>query len=273
MTKNENTPLQFGKGVLCYIEMEELLQIPVSDITVNPYQPRTEFSVEKLTELAESIRENGLIQPVIVRKSQVWGYELLAGERRWRASKIAGLEKIPAIVKELTDQEMMLQAIIENLQRDNLNPVEEAKSYQTLIDKGMTHDEIARSMGKSRPYISNLVRLLNLTPKVLQAVQDNQISQAHARLLVPLADREQERWLENILSETLSVHQLEHLLKPKQRKVTSRKENLFKSDMEEQLKQLLGLPVSIKMKNKESGMIQISFQNQEEFHRFINTLK
>lgn len=268
-----HTPLQFGKGVLFYIEMEELLQIPVNDITVNPYQPRTEFSVDKLTELADSIKENGLIQPIIVRKSQVFGYELLAGERRWRASKIAGLKKIPAIIKDLTDQEMMLQAIIENLQRDDLNPVEEAKSYQALVDKGMTHDEIARSMGKSRPYVSNLVRLLNLTPKVLKAVQENQISQAHARLLVPLPDQEQGKWLESILSDKLSVHQLEQLLKPKQKKATEKKENLFKTDMEEQLKQALGLPVTIKMKNKDAGMIQISFQDQEEFHRFINTLK
>ena len=166
--------------------MEKLEKIAVKDIRTNPFQPRKVFDQEKLEELAQSIKENGLIQPIIVRKSPIIGFELLAGERRFRASKIAGLDLVPAIIKELTDQEMMRQAIIENLQREDLNPIEEAISYQKLVDHGYKHDQIAQFMGKSRPYISNMLRLLHLAPSVQEAVIQNDISSAHARVLVPL---------------------------------------------------------------------------------------
>ncbi|KXT74228.1 Chromosome (plasmid) partitioning protein ParB / Stage 0 sporulation protein J [Streptococcus sp. DD10] len=171
-----------------------------------------------MTELAESIKQNGLIQPIIVRKSTILGYELLAGERRLRASRLAGLQLIPAIVKELTDQEMMLQSIIENLQRDNLNPIEEAKSYQTLVNRGMTHEELAKSIGKSRPYISNSLRLLQLSLSIQQSVINQTISQAHARLLVSFSPKEQEEWLQRILHEELSVRRLEELTKSKKKR-------------------------------------------------------
>lgn len=258
--------------MLFYIAMEKFLHIPINDISVNPYQPRSEFSTEKLTELSKSIIENGLIQPIIVRKSQIFGYELLAGERRLRASKLAGLTEIPAIVKELTDQEMMLQSIIENLQRDDLSPLEEAKSYQTLIDKGMTHDDIAIKLGKSRPYISNLVRLLKLSKVVQIALNNHEISQAHARLLVPFSDYEQEEWLQKIIKEDLSVHQLESLTKIKKvkKKITG---NPFQKEMESKLKKILGLPVSIRLASNQSGSVTIHFKNQEEFNNIINSLK
>ena len=126
--------------------MEEFKIVQIKDIQKNPYQPRKEFSEEKIQELAQSIKENGLIQPIIVRKSPVLGYEILAGERRYRASIAAGLSEVPVIVKQLSDQDMMLHSIIENLQRENLNPIEEAKAYQSLIDKGFTHTEIAEKM-------------------------------------------------------------------------------------------------------------------------------
>lgn len=143
--------------------MEELRTLNISEIHPNPYQPRVHFDETKLAELAQSIRENGLIQPIIVRKSSIIGYELLAGERRLRASQLAGLTEIPAVVKDLTDDDLLRQAIIENLQRSDLNPIEEAQSYNNLINKGLTHDKIAQIMGKSRPYISNILRLLNLS--------------------------------------------------------------------------------------------------------------
>ena len=146
--------------MLFYIQMENFQYIALKDIRTNPYQPRKEFSQKKIEELAASIKENGLIQPIILRKSSLFGYEILAGERRFRAASFLGLETIPAVVKELSDDEMLKQAIIENLQREDLNPIEEAESYQNLVDKGLTHDEIAKIMGKSRPYISNIVRLL-----------------------------------------------------------------------------------------------------------------
>ena len=164
--------------------MEELKIIQLSEIQKNPYQPRKDFSEEKIQELAQSIKENGLIQPIIVRQSPVIGYEILAGERRYRASIVAGLSEVPVIVKNLSDQDMMVHSIIENLQREDLNPVDEAKAYQSLINKGFTHADIAEKMGKSRPYITNLVRLLNLSPSILKEVESGRLSQAHARLLI-----------------------------------------------------------------------------------------
>jgi len=195
--------------------MEELKIIQLSEIQKNPYQPRKDFSEEKIQELAQSIKENGLIQPIIVRQSPVIGYEILAGERRYRASIVAGLSEVPVIVKNLSDQDMMVHSIIENLQREDLNPVDEAKAYQSLIDKGFTHADIAEKMGKSRPYITNLVRLLNLSPSILKEVESGRLSQAHARLLINLSKKDQENLLKRIQEEDLSVRQVERLLQEK----------------------------------------------------------
>ena len=252
--------------------MEKLQEINIGEIRPNPYQPRMEFSEEKLDELAASIKENGLIQPIIVRKSQLIGYELLAGERRLRASKRAGLVNIPAIVKELTDQEMRYQAIIENLQREDLNPIEEAKSYQELVERGLKHEEIAQIMGKSRPYISNCIRLLQLSNPLLDALKQGELSQGHARLLVKLAEKEQISWLHQIKQQGLSVRQLEQSLTPKDKNKV-KKDNLFLREEENKLEKLLGSKVVIKLKNKTSGSIQIHFSNQEEYQRIINSLK
>ena len=207
--------------------MEELKLIHIKDIQKNPYQPRKEFSKEKIEELAQSIKENGLIQPIIVRQSPVIGYEILAGERRYRASILAGLSEVPVIIKNLSDQEMMIHSIIENLQREDLNPVEEAKSYQSLIDKGFTHAEIAEKMGKSRPYITNLVRLLTLPDFILTEVEAGKLSQAHARLLIQLSTDEQKKLLYRIQTEDLSVRQVEHLLKEEKNKRKSKEKDHF----------------------------------------------
>lgn len=253
--------------------MEELKLIHIKDIQKNPYQPRKEFSKEKIEELAQSIKENGLIQPIIVRQSPVIGYEILAGERRYRASILAGLSEVPVIVKNLSDQDMMLHSIIENLQREDLNPVEEAKSYQSLIDKGFTHAEIAEKMGKSRPYITNLVRLLTLPDFILTEVEAGKLSQAHARLLIQLSTDEQKKLLYRIQTEDLSVRQVEHLLKEEKNKRKSKEKDHFIKEEEENLKKLLGLDVQIRLQKKEAGKITISFHNQEEYQRFINSLK
>ena len=195
--------------------MEEFKLIRISDIQKNPYQPRKEFSKEKIQELAQSIKENGLIQPIIVRQSPVIGYEILAGERRYRASIAAGLTEVPVIIKKLSDQDMMIHPIIENLQREDLNPIEEAKAYQSLIDKGYTHAEIADKMGKSRPYITNLVRLLTLPDFILTEVETGKLSQAHARLLIQLPLKEQKNLLNRIQKEDLSVGRWNIYLKKK----------------------------------------------------------
>ena len=252
--------------------MEEFKIVQIKDIQKNPYQPRKEFSEEKIQELAQSIKENGLIQPIIVRKSPVLGYEILAGERRYRASIVAGLSEVPVIVKQLSDQDMMLYSIIENLQRENLNPIEEAKAYQSLIDKGFTHTEIAEKMGKSRPYITNLVRLLGLPKHILIEVESGRLSQAHARLLIQLSSDKQDKLLNRIQTENLSVRQVEQILQ-KTKKSSRKEKDHFVKEEEQKLKKILGLDVQISLQKKDSGKISISFHNQNEYQQFINSLK
>ena len=246
--------------------------ISITDIQKNPYQPRKEFDGEKLDELAQSIKENGVIQPIIVRQSPVIGYEILAGERRYRASLLAGLKSIPAVVKQLSDQEMMIQSIIENLQRENLNPIEEARAYESLVEKGFTHAEIADKMGKSRPYISNSIRLLSLPEQILSEVENGKLSQAHARSLVGLNKEQQDYFFQRIIEEDISVRKLEALLTEKKQKKLQKNDHFIQNE-EEQLKKLLGLDVEIKLSKKDSGKIIISFSNQEEYSRIINSLK
>lgn len=252
--------------------MEELRTIKISDIHPNPYQPRIHFDEKKLEELAQSIKENGLIQPIIVRKSSVIGYELLAGERRWRASQLAGMTEIPAIIKELSDDDLLYQAIIENLQRSDLNPIEEATSYQKLISKGLTHDEIAQIMGKSRPYISNLLRLLNLSEQTQEAVKAGKISQGHARQLVAFSEEKQAAWIQEIIEKDLSVRALEKILS-KKKKIKTQPKNQFLKEQEELLTKLLGTSTKILQKKNGNGEIRINFNSLEEFERIINNLK
>lgn len=252
--------------------MEELHSIAISDISPNPYQPRVHFHQEKLEELAQSIRENGLIQPLIVRKSAIFGYELLAGERRLRASQLAGLTHVPVVIKELSDEELLYQAIIENLQRSDLTPIEEARSYQRLIEKGLTHDEIAQIMGKSRPYITNMLRLLQLSPPLIQAVEEGTLSQGHARLLIPYSYKEQSEWLQIILAKEMSVRALEMALSSQKKKKKVAKRNLFAQEVEQKLSRLLGTSVQIHQKKNGSGTVNLSFQNLEELERIIHTI-
>ena len=227
--------------------MEKLEKIAVKDIRTNPFQPRKVFDQEKLEELAQSIKENGLIQPIIVRKSP--------------------------IIKELTDQEMMRQAIIENLQREDLNPIEEAISYQKLVDHGYKHDQIAQFMGKSRPYISNMLRLLHLAPSVQEAVIQNDISSAHARVLVPLDEEEQRFWLERIKQDHLNVRTLENKISSKRKQKKQKAKESFLLEEEQRLKKILGTDVTIHSSSQNKGTIQISFSSLDEYQRIINSLK
>ena len=166
---------------------DRLTTIAIKDISPNPYQPRLHFKQEELEELAASIGQNGIIQPIIVRPSDIFGYELVAGERRLRASQLAGLTEIPAIIKQLDNTQSMQQAIIENLQRSDLDPIEEALAYQQLINKKeLTHEELAQFMGKSRPYITNSLRLLQLPKSIQEGLRRGHISTGQARLLLTL---------------------------------------------------------------------------------------
>lgn len=258
---------------------ETLNLINIDDISPNPYQPRLEFKQEELEELSRSIKANGLIQPIIVRKSAIFGYELIAGERRLKASKMAGLSEIPAIIKEISNKESMQLAIVENLQRSDLNPIEEAKAYQQLLDRNqMTHEELAQFMGKSRPYITNCLRLLNLPSDISKAVERGQLSQGHARVLLTLKnEKEQEKWYQKVITEEISVRKLEELVKkskPTKKSSKKNKKNIFIRHQEEELSKLLGVPVSLFLaKSGFKGDLQLHFQSEEDFNRIINRLK
>ncbi|MGT2934967.1 ParB/RepB/Spo0J family partition protein [Streptococcus castoreus] len=252
-----------------------LVQIPIEDIVANPYQPRIQFNQKELEDLANSIKENGLIQPIIVRKSEIFGYELVAGERRFKASKMAGLTKIPAIIKKISTLESMQQAIVENLQRADLNAIEEAKAYRLLIEKNkVTHEEIAKYMGKSRSYISNILRLLQLPDNIIQSVEEGIISAGHARALLTLTNsKEQTFYLHKIINDGLSVRQIEQIVKPKPDKKNQKKDkDIFVTSLERKLAKSLGLKVTLIFKTNNKGQVQLSFSNQEELNRIINKL-
>nr|WP_172356117.1 ParB/RepB/Spo0J family partition protein [Lactococcus insecticola] len=249
---------------------ETIKKLQLSSIVKNPYQPRLSFDPEKLQELSDSIKENGVLQPIIVRKSSIIGYEILAGERRFRASELAGLSEIPAIIRNLTDDEMMLLSILENLQRDDLSLLDEARSLQNLSEKGgMTHAAIAKKLGKSRPYVTNLIRLLSLPDLVLQMLDDHKLSQAHARLLITL-DNEQEQisLAKRIFNENMSVRTLEKLINASKTNQNNKKTpDIFIKAAEKNLAQTLGNPVTITGKK-----IEISYDNLDELNRLIQTI-
>ncbi len=257
---------------------ETVAMLELTEIRRNPYQPRLEFNTEKLRELADSIAEHGILQPIIVRKS-VKGYDIVAGERRFRASKIAEKETIPAIIKELTDTQMMELAIIENLQRENLSPLEEAKSYRELMDElGITQNDVAERLGKSRPYIANMLRLLNLPPRVRKMISEQELSGAHGRTLLPLKDPLQlEAAAKKAVEEKMSVRALESYVKSlsdrsvKKRKKTADKP-AFIARHETRLKERFGTAVEIS-KQRKKGKISFEFRNEEEFKRIISQLE
>ena len=202
----------FEKGLVEEAKPNEIVEISLDEIRSNPYQPRKIFDEEALNELAESIKEHGIVQPIIVKKS-IKGYELVAGERRTKASRIAGLKTIPAIIKNFNDQEMMEIALIENIQRENLNPIEEAMAYDNILkSSNMTQDELAKKFGKSRSYITNILGLLKLPETTKKYVEENKLTMSHARALSKLEDEEQiDRLADKIITEGLNVRTIENI--------------------------------------------------------------
>lgn len=253
--------------------------IDINQIKPNSKQPRKVFDEEKLEELAASIREHGLIQPVILRKAER-GYEIVAGERRWRACRIIGIKEIPCIVKELSDEENMLLAIIENMQREDLNPIEEAEGLKQMIDTyGLTQEEVSRSVGKSRPYIANSLRLLKLSEDIAQYLSEGKLSAGHAKALAGVEDEKMQLWLaEEIIKKELSVRQLEKMIregKPKGRKAAIAKaKSADVKKVEDDLKNALGTRVVLNQNKKgNKGKIEIEFYSKEELERLIELLK
>ena len=252
--------------------------ININEIKPNQNQPRKSFNEEKLEELAASIIENGLIQPVILRKADK-GYEIVAGERRWRACRKAGLKEIPCIIREFADEQNMLIAIIENMQREDLNPVEEAEGLnQMIVNFGMTQEQVSKSVGKSRPYITNALRLLKLPSEIREMLLANQLSAGHARAIAGISDTEKQIQLaEYAIKEGLSVREIEKIIKEENapKKKISRKKAEKSADVrkvEDDLKQIMGTKVNLNQSGKK-GKIEIEYYSRDELERLIEMLK
>ena len=256
---------------------DKIVEIALDEIKKNPYQPRTYFNEEKLNELKESIEKNGLLQPIIVKKA-VKGYYIIAGERRYRAFELLGRKEIPAIIKEMTDEEMMVFAVLENLQREDLSALEESESYKNLMDKmSLTQEELASKLGKSRPYIANSLRLLKLPTEIKIKLEQGLISAAHARTLLALKTKKaMEEVCALVVERKMSVRELEEyvakLLKPKEVKKTKAKD-IFIEEQENILKKRLGTSVTIKQGRNKKGKIEIEFKDNDEFERIISLFK
>lgn len=251
--------------------------INIHDIMPNANQPRKVFNEEKIEELSESIKEHGIIQPIVVRKKET-GYEIVAGERRWRAAIKAELTQVPCILRELSDEQNMLIAIIENMQREDLNPVEEAEGLnQMIVNFGMTQEQISKSVGKSRPYIANSLRLLKLPEYIKEDMAAGKLSAAHGRTLITVEDEEVRKTLcEKIIVEGLSVRATEKLVgeigKDKKKRAAIKVKNPNLAKVESELKECLGTRVIINQNGKK-GKIEIEFFSRDELERLIEMLK
>ena len=245
----------------------------------NRNQPRKEFDKEALSELAASIKQYGILQPIMVQKNGDM-YEIIAGERRWRAAKEAGLKEVPVIVRDYDKQKIMEISIIENIQRENLNPIEEAMAYQCLMEEyGLKHDELADKVSKNRSTITNSMRLLRLSENIQQMIIDGKISTGHAKVLLSVENKEeQEKIAAELISKSLSVRELEKLVKKyiKPRKKKENKEtidySLFYKEYEDKLKDILGTKVQINTKDKNKGRIEIDYYSAAELERIVELL-
>ncbi|MDK2844780.1 MAG: ParB family transcriptional regulator, chromosome partitioning protein [Enterococcus sp.] len=262
------------------VKKEEVLDLPLNELRPNPYQPRKTFDEQSLKELASSIERSGVFQPIIVRRSQIKGYEIIAGERRFRASKLAGKTDIPAIIRDF-DEEMMMQiAVLENLQREDLNPLEEAEAYDMLMKNlKLTQAQVAERLGKSRPYIANYLRLLSLPKLVKEMVQEERLSMGQARTLLGLKDKSNLLKLANrCVKENLTVRQLEKLVsemnEAKEKKKIPRlmkEKPYYLRESEERLMDKFGTSVAIQEKNGK-GKIEIEYLSQNDLTRILDIL-
>jgi ParB family chromosome partitioning protein len=262
------------------VKKEEVLDLPLNELRPNPYQPRKTFDEQSLKELANSIERSGVFQPIIVRRSQIKGYEIIAGERRFRASKLAGKTNIPAIIRDF-DEEMMMQiAVLENLQREDLNPLEEAEAYDMLMKNlKLTQAQVAERLGKSRPYIANYLRLLSLPKLVKEMVQEERLSMGQARTLLGLKDKSNLLKLANrCVKENLTVRQLEKLVsemnEAKEKKKIPRlmkEKPYYLRESEERLMDKFGTSVAIQEKNGK-GKIEIEYLSQNDLTRILDIL-
>lgn len=287
MVKNSKEPKKrgLGRGLEALFdespqvqETEEITEIPLDEIRPNPYQPRKTFDNKSLKELSESIKENGVFQPIIIRKS-VNGYEIIAGERRFRASKLAKKKKIPAIIRKFDEAQMMEVAVLENLQREDLTPLEEAQAYEMLQKNlGLTQAEVSKRLGKSRPYIANYLRLLTLPQKTKRLLQRGELSMGQARTLLGLKDKDGiDDLARKVVKNGITVRQLESLVaklneKEKKPKKKSIKKSAFIRASESQLTDKFGTSVNITEGKKGNGHLAIDFASTDELNRILDLL-
>ncbi len=257
---------------------DQVIEVKIEDIRPNPYQPRKEFDPKALEELKQSVEEHGIIQPLIARKS-IKGYELVAGERRLRAAKLAQLKTVPVVVKDFTDDQLMEIGLIENLQRENLNAIEEAQAYEKLMKRfSLTQEELAKRVGKSRPHVANFIRLLQLPAEVQKLVSEGKLSMGHARALLAVDEEQLKRKLaKKVIEEDLSVRQLEELVQKLPKNVsreTIRKKagkNPLIKQTEDQLRSYFGTSVHVRHGNKK-GKIEIEYYSDEDLQRIIELI-
>lgn len=263
------------------VQKEEVVELPLAELRPNPYQPRKTFEPTSLEELANSIKQSGVFQPIIVRKSKVKGYEIIAGERRFRASKLAEKETIPAIIRDFDEESMMQIAVLENLQREDLNPLEEAEAYEMLMKNlNLTQVELSERLGKSRPYIANYLRLLTLPQLVKEMVQKETISMGQARTLLGLKDKAQIIALANrAQKENLTVRQLEQLVSQlnegqvvKKAKKPAKEKPYYIRESEDRLMDKFGTNVVIQEKEGR-GKIEIEYLSQSDLTRILDVLE
>ncbi len=274
-----------GKGINALFtnmevgQEESVQEINIKEIRPNPYQPRKYFEQDAINELKESILQHGILQPIIVRKS-IKGFEIVVGERRFRAAKEAKLSVIPAVVRNLTEQQMMELALLENLQREDLSPIEEALAYQKLMEQlNVTQEALAKRLGKSRPHIANHVRLLTLPQHIQQLIAEGKLSMGHGRTLLGLKNKEKLNALvEKVLKEQLNVRQLEQIIQllnnsvPRETKKNKPEKDVFLKERETYLQEYFGTSVTIK-KQKKKGKIEIEFFSQDDLNRILELLE
>ena len=259
-------------------EKDGTLMVKLSKVEPNREQPRKNFDEDSLQELAESLKQFGMLQPILVQNRGDY-YEIIAGERRWRAAKIAGLKEVPVIVRELTDQEIVEISLIENIQRENLNPIEEAQAYKRLLTEfHLKQDEVAERVSKSRTAVTNSMRLLKLCDEVQKMVVDDMISTGHARALISIEDPEEQYLIaQKIFDEKLSVREVEKLVKdlhkpPKPPKEENKTLQAIYQEISERLKQSLSTKVSVSAKQNGAGKIEIEFYNHEDLERLLERI-
>ena len=279
--------VEVEKVVEKIVEVEKVVEkevpvermVKINQVEPNRMQPRTNFDEDSLMELADSIRQHGIIQPIVVQNKGEY-FEIIAGERRWRAAKLVGLKEVPVVVKEFSEEQAVEIALIENIQRENLNPIEEALAYKRLLTEfSLKQDEVAERVSKSRTAVTNSMRLLKLNEKVQQMIVDQMISTGHARALLAIEDLDEQYTIAmKIFDEKLSVRETEKLVKNLDKKVKEKKTEKLKNeaiyqDLQEKMKAILGTKVEINRKTNTTGKIEIEYYSEDELDRIIDLLR